>query len=86
MLANRATRPASMANSPTRTTRRGETSGRNRGMPAAARSRVIDNGRIRIPVSMADNPRATDRYSGMVKNKPAWIRYWNKNKISPPTS
>ena len=74
MLANRATRPASMASNPTRTTRRGETLGKNRGMPAAASSRVSDRGRILIPVSMADRPRATDRYSGMVKNKPAWIR------------
>jgi hypothetical protein len=76
MLENRVTMPTSMASRPRRTTRRGETSGRNRGMPAAATSRVSDNGRILIPVSMADRPRATDRYSGMVKNRPAWIRYW----------
>jgi hypothetical protein len=45
-------------------------------MPAAASSRVSDSGRIRTPVSIADSPRATDRYSGMVKNRPAWIRNW----------
>ena len=47
------TSPASRATKPARTTRLGDTSGNSLGMPAAARSRVIDRGRTRTPVSMA---------------------------------
>ncbi len=55
------------------------------GRPTAARSSVIDNGIRRMPVSMADRPRATDRNSGITKNIPACRRYWKKNEMSPPS-
>ena len=61
MLVSRATIPANIASSPIWTTRRGDACGKNFGMPAAARSSVIDSGMIRRPVSIADRPRATER-------------------------
>ena len=53
--------PSSIAKIPARTTSRGETFGRSRGIPSAAASRVIDSGMIRTPVAIADSPSATDR-------------------------
>ena len=78
--------PANMASRPSRTTSRGEAPGKYRGMPTAAASKVIDSGMIFRPVSIADRPSATDRYSGITKNSPAWIRNWKKNMMSPPLS
>ena len=40
---------------------------------------MIDSGRIRTPVSIADSPSATERNSGTAKNSPACSRYWKKN-------
>ena len=68
---------------PTCTTRRGDASGHSLGIPAAARSRVIDSGSRRTPVATADSPSATERNSGMAKNRPAWRRYWKKNDDEP---
>ena len=84
MFMNRETIPANIAKSPARTTRRGEMSGKNRGMPAAAISSVIESGMILMPVSIAERPSATDRYSGIVKKSPAWTRNWKKNMTRPP--
>jgi hypothetical protein len=39
---------------------RGDTVGKTRGTPIAAASNVIESGRIRTPVSIADSPSATD--------------------------
>ena len=47
---------------------------------------VIDSGRIRTPVSIADRPSATERNSGTAKNRPACSRNWKKNDVSPPRS
>ena len=66
------------------TTSRGEMFGKNRGMPAAAISSVIESGMILRPVSIADRPSATERYSGIVKKSPAWTRNWKKNITRPP--
>ena len=82
----RITDPASSARIPRRTTRRGETSGRKRGMRIAAASSVSESGRSQAPVLSADRPRATDRYSGTTKNTPICTRYWKKNIVSPPVS
>ena len=71
MFMNSDTIPANIDKSPTRTTSRGEMFGKNRGIPAAAISSVIDSGMIFKPVSIADSPSATDRYSGIVKKSPA---------------
>ena len=78
------TMPAKRERKPSRTTRRGEASGKNLGTPTAAISSVIESGRIRTPVSTAERPRATERKSGTVKKSPAWRRYWKKNEVSPP--
>ena len=80
------TMPANRARNPSRTTRRGEAFGNTFGMPAAARSSVIDSGSSRTPVAMADRPSATERNSGTAKNSPACRRYWKKNAVSPPRS
>ena len=53
-------------------------------MPTAASSSVIDSGRSRTPVAIADSPRATDRNRGTAKNSPACNRYWKKNAVRPP--
>ena len=55
-------------------------------MPAAASSSVIESGRSRTPVSIAESPSATERNSGTAKNSPACSRYWKKNEVSPPRS
>ena len=52
-------------------------------MPTAAITRVIDSGRIRTPVSIAESPSAIERNSGTAKKRPAWSRYWKKNAMSP---
>ncbi len=59
--AMRVTAPTSRDRVPSRTTRRGDTSGRNFGIRTAAASRVTDRGSSRAPVARADSPRATDR-------------------------
>jgi hypothetical protein len=74
MAARSTTTPPSTASNPRRTTRRGDACGKHRGIPTAAASRVIDNGRIRTPVSRAVRPSETDRNSGIVKNSPAYTR------------
>ena len=53
--------PINTARSPSSTTRRGETAGKNLGMPAAASSIASESGVILSPVSIAERPRATDR-------------------------
>ena len=53
--------PASTATNPSPTTRRGDTSGKNLGTPAAASSIVTDRGVIRRPILTAESPRATER-------------------------
>ena len=75
--------PASIASTPSRTTRRGDARGKNLGMPTAPASSAMDKGRMRTPVSSADSPSATERNSGMVKNTPACTRYCTKNMVSP---
>ena len=55
-------------------------------MPAAAIRSVIDSGMILMPVSIAESPRATERYSGIVKKSPAWTRNWKKNIRRPPVN
>ena len=70
MLANRDTIPANIARR-ARTTERGEAFGENCGIPAAAINRVIESGMILRPVSIAERPSATERYSGIVKKSPA---------------
>ncbi len=85
MAASSTTVPANMARSPRRTTRRGLASGRKRGIPIAAISRVIDSGRSRTPVSIADSPSDTDRNSGTTKNSPDCTKNWKKNIRRPPT-
>ena len=82
----RTTVPSKSASSPLRTTSRGETFGRKRGMPIAAISSVIDSGSSRAPVASADRPRQTERYSGTTKNRPACTRNWKKNMSRPPLS
>jgi hypothetical protein len=57
----RTTIPITIAARPSSTTRRGEAAGKNFGIPAAARSIVIESGVILMPVSIAESPRATDR-------------------------
>ena len=52
-------------------------------MPTAAITSVIDSGRMRSPVSIAESPSAIERNSGTAKNRPAWSRYWKKNAVSP---
>ena len=81
---NRATIPITTAARPSSTTRRGETDGKNFGTPAAASSIVIDSGVILMPVSIAESPRATDRYSGITKKIPIITTNWKKNIRSPP--
>ena len=76
--------PATAATSPTSTTRRGEAAGKNLGMPAAASSIATDSGVILIPVSIAESPSATERYSGITKNSPIITTNWKKNITSPP--
>ena len=76
--------PRNNARKPSRTMRRGEACGNNFGIPTAASKSVIESGSRRIPVSIADNPSATDKYSGTAKNSPACRRYWKKNEVSPP--
>ena len=66
-----------------RTTSRGETLGKRRGMPIAATSSVSESGSSRTPVSSADSPRQTERYSGTTKKRPACTRYWKKNIDQP---
>ena len=39
---------------------------------------------ILIPVSIAERPSATDRYSGITKNSPIITRNWKKNMRTPP--
>jgi hypothetical protein len=78
--------PANNARNPSWTTLRGEAVGNSLGTPTAASSSVIDNGSSRTPVAIADRPSATDRNSGIVKNSPAWSRYWKKNEVGPPRS
>ncbi len=55
-------------------------------MPTAASSSVADSGSSRTPVSSADRPSTTDRYSGTTKKTPICTRYWKKNMVRPPTS
>jgi hypothetical protein len=47
---------------------------------------VIESGVILIPVSIADSPRATDRYNGITKKIPIITTNWKKNIRSPPFS
>ena len=54
-----------------RTTSRGETCGKKRGIPIAAASSVTESGSSRTPVASADRPRQTERKSGTTKKKPA---------------
>ena len=44
---------------------------------------MIDSGRIRTPVSIAESPSAIERNSGTAKNRPACSRYWKKNDGEP---
>ena len=44
-----------------RTTSRGETFGKKRGIPIAAASSVTESGSSRTPVASADRPRQTER-------------------------
>ena len=53
------------------------------GIPTAAMISVIESGRIRTPVSIAESPSAIDRNNGTAKNSPAWSRYWKKKAVSP---
>ena len=76
--------PTTAATSESSTTRRGETDGKNRGMPAAASNIVSDSGVILMPVSIAERPRATERYSGITKNRPIMTTNWKKNITRPP--
>ena len=69
---------------PSRTTRRGDTSGKAFGIPAAARIRVKESGSRRTPVSIAERPSATERKSGTAKKSPPWRKYWKKNEVRPP--
>ena len=78
------TSPANIARKPSRTTRRGETSGKAFGIPAAARISVKERGSRRTPVSIAESPRAIERKSGIAKNSPPWRKYWKKNEVRPP--
>jgi hypothetical protein len=55
-------------------------------IPRPASSSVTESGMIFRPVSIADRPSATDRYRGIVKKSPAWIRNWKKNITRPPVS
>ena len=73
------TMPISTATKPSPTTRRGEAVGKNLGTPAAASNIVTDNGVILSPVSIAESPSATDRYSGTTKNNPIITTNWKKN-------
>ena len=50
--------PRSSASRPPRTTSRGDDLGKSRGTPIAATSSVIESGRMRTPVSIADRPSA----------------------------
>ena len=45
---------------------------------------MIDSGVIFSPVSIAESPSATDRYSGITKNSPIITTNWKKNIRSPP--
>ena len=76
--------PTSIATKPSPATRRGETFGKNLGTPAAASSIVSESGVIRSPVSIAESPSATDRYSGMTKKSPIITTNWKKNISRPP--
>ena len=78
--------PAVIDSRPNRTTRRGAAPGNSRGTPMAEISSATDRGTRRTPVWRADISRTTDKYSGMVKNTPAWMRNWKKNMDRPPTS
>ena len=80
------TRPANSARKPSRTTRRGDASGKSLGMPAAARMSVIESGSSRTPVSIAESPSATERNSGTAKKSPPCRKYWKKNEVRPPRS
>ena len=53
--------PTSRVSRPLRTTRRGETFGKSRGIPIAAMSSVIESGSSRAPVARAESPRHTDK-------------------------
>ena len=83
---SRATNTTSATNSmknPSCETRRGDACGNTFGTPTAAITKVIDSGRIRRPVSIAERPSAIERNNGTAKNRPAWSRYWKKNAITP---
>ena len=80
------TSPAKSATKPSRATRRGDASGKSLGMPAAARMSVIESGRSRTPVSIAESPSATERNSGTAKKSPPCRKYWKKNEVRPPRS
>src|SRR6266566_1268084 len=71
---------------PIRTTLRGDAFGQSLGTPIADTSSASDSGMSRIPVSIADNSSTIERNNGMVKKMPAWIKYWKRNIVSPPTS
>ena len=47
---------------------------------------MIESGVILMPVSIAESPRATDRYSGITKKIPIITTNWKKNIRSPPFS
>ena len=81
--ATNTTNPRKSMRNPSCAIRRGEACGNTLGMPTAAITSVIDSGRIRSPVSMAESPSAIDRKSGTAKKSPAWSRYWKKNAVSP---
>ena len=76
--------PTAPRRSRSSTTRRGDVVGKNFGTPAAASSIVTESGVILIPVSIAESPSATDRYSGTTKKSPIITTNWKKNISSPP--
>jgi hypothetical protein len=61
--ATKTTRPRNSATKPSWETRRGEAFGKTLGIPMAAITSVIDRGRIRTPVSIAESPSAIDKNS-----------------------
>src|SRR6266567_6595067 len=71
---------------PIRTTLRGDAFGQSLGTPIADTSSASDSGMSRIPVSIADNSSTIERYNGLVKKMPAWIKYWKRNIVSPLSS
>jgi len=78
--------PTTSPSNPKRTTRRGEASGRRRGIPVAATSSASDSGRRRTPVSMGDSPSHHREEQRHDEEHPSLDQELNRQGDEAPTS